>query len=438
MARALSMERAPPQAVPLRFLLTAPWFAVAAGCVLLWGGPDAIASRWTGTVLAATHLLTLGFMAQAMLGALLQLLPVVAGVPVPRSETVAVVVHPALLLGTLGLAAGFLGGGAFWFPLAMFLLGAAFAVYLGALAAGFARQRLQEPSARVILVAVVALLVTVVLGLVLAAGLAGLRVPLLELTQLHAAWGILGWTLLLVLGAALAIVPMFQMTAAYPSWLRGRFAAALFTALVLWSTAAWFAWAPIRHAVEWWVALAVGAVAVSTLVLQQRGKRRRQPDSTFLFWRLGMLCLLASVAVWALGDVLRLQGSQRLALSLGVLLLPGFAVSVIAGMLYKIVPFLLWLTLQLRAGGRPPQVREILPDAKGHLQFWMHAAAIVLLFASITLWSGLVYPGAAALSVSAAMLGVNLLRAVHVARRYLERSAPLPAGSGRARWKTIA
>jgi hypothetical protein len=49
-----------------------------------------------------------------------------------------------------------------------------------------------------------------------------------------------------------------------------------------------------------------------------------------------------------------------------------------------------------------------------------------------------VYPGAAALSVSAAMLGVNLLRAVHIARRYLERSAPLSAGSGRARWKTIA
>ena len=35
MAAALSLERAPPLAAPLRFLLTAPWFACAAGLVLL-------------------------------------------------------------------------------------------------------------------------------------------------------------------------------------------------------------------------------------------------------------------------------------------------------------------------------------------------------------------------------------------------------------------
>jgi hypothetical protein len=42
----------------------------------VWAGPGAVGSRWTAPVLAATHLLTLGFMAHAMLGALLQLLPV--------------------------------------------------------------------------------------------------------------------------------------------------------------------------------------------------------------------------------------------------------------------------------------------------------------------------------------------------------------------------
>jgi hypothetical protein len=176
---------------------------------------------------------------------------------------------------------------------------------------------------------------------------------------------------------------------------------------------------------------------VSTLVLQQRGRRRRQPDVTFLFWRLGMLCLLAAVLAWAAGEALQMQGSQSLALLLGVLLLPGFAMSVINGMLYKIVPFLLWLTLQLRVGGRPPQVREILPDAEGHPPFWVHVGALVLLGAAVTLWSGFVYLGAAALIASSAMLGVTLVRAALFARQYVSGSQPLPPGSGRSKWKTI-
>ena len=71
----LLFEQAPPVSVPLRFLLTAPWFAVLAGALLAWAGPDALASRWTPALLGVTHLLTLGFMATAMVGALLQILP---------------------------------------------------------------------------------------------------------------------------------------------------------------------------------------------------------------------------------------------------------------------------------------------------------------------------------------------------------------------------
>ena len=76
----LSLEQAPPFSVPLRFFLTAPWFLVVAALLILWQGPAIFASRWHPATLALTHLLTLGFMAQVMLGALLQMLPVVVGV----------------------------------------------------------------------------------------------------------------------------------------------------------------------------------------------------------------------------------------------------------------------------------------------------------------------------------------------------------------------
>lgn len=41
----LSFDQAPPLAAPLRFFLTAPLFAILAGLLLLWSGPDLFASR---------------------------------------------------------------------------------------------------------------------------------------------------------------------------------------------------------------------------------------------------------------------------------------------------------------------------------------------------------------------------------------------------------
>lgn len=437
MASALSVHRAPAASVPLRFLLSAPWFAMAAGGLLLWSGPEALDSRWTGAVLAATHLLTLGFMGHAMLGALLQLMPVAFGIPLPRSAAVAALTHPALALGTVILAIAFMTARPVLFALAALLLGLAFGVYLTAVGTGIVRQRLRDPLARVIAAALLALLATVVLGVLLATGMSGVAMPLLELTSLHAAWGILGWTLLLVLGAALVVVPMFQMTRGYPTWLRGRFAAALLGALLLWSLALWFEWQGLRQTLQWLLAGAALAFAVVTLGLQQRGRRRLQPDATFLFWRLGMLCLIAAALVWALGEVLALQASQGWILLLGVLLLPGFAYCVIAGMLYKIVPFLLWLALQMRSGTRPPTVKEIMPESAGTGQFWVHVVALVLLAVAASAWNTLAHVAAVAFFASSTMLGVRLARAALFAHRRLAQSPPLPAGADSAGWKRL-
>lgn len=108
MATDLSFDQAPPIGVPFRFFLTAPWFGVAAGGLLLWQGGDLLASRWTPGALALTHLLVLGFMLQAMTGALFQFVPVAAGGNLWRASTVASIVHPAFAAGALLLCAGFL------------------------------------------------------------------------------------------------------------------------------------------------------------------------------------------------------------------------------------------------------------------------------------------------------------------------------------------
>ena len=79
----LSFSQAPPILVPFRFFLSAPLFGLLAALLALWYGPSLMDSRWQSSVLALTHLMTLGFLGMAMVGAMMQMLPVVAGSPVP-------------------------------------------------------------------------------------------------------------------------------------------------------------------------------------------------------------------------------------------------------------------------------------------------------------------------------------------------------------------
>ncbi len=115
----LSFEQAPPISVPFRFFLTAPMFGMAAGLLLLWLGPAALISRWTSVALALTHLLAVGFMLQAMCGALLQMLPVAAGANIWQPRRVTQLTHAGLTIGTLLLVAGFLSEKALLFQIAV-------------------------------------------------------------------------------------------------------------------------------------------------------------------------------------------------------------------------------------------------------------------------------------------------------------------------------
>lgn len=175
----LSFDQAPPISVPYRFFLAAPWFGVMAGILLAWSGADALASRWTPEALALTHLIALGFMLQAMSGAVFQFIPVAVGGNVWRPRLVANAVQPVLVLATLLLVAGLL----FSLP---GLLSAAVPLFLlavGGFVIAVALALWRTPATGMTLwamrMAIGGLAVTVLLGSLLAESLArGLAVPL--------------------------------------------------------------------------------------------------------------------------------------------------------------------------------------------------------------------------------------------------------------------
>jgi hypothetical protein len=381
----LSLDQAPPIHLPLRLLLTAPWFAAAAGLVLMSVGEPALVSRWTPAALALTHLITVGFLGQAMCGALLQMLPVIAGAPVPGVRGVAAVVHLALAAGAGLLAAGFLGSGAWALTLGAAASVLGFAVFLIASGVVLARARGAPGTLWSLRLAGVALIPTLVLGTTLVSALLGwVGLPAFATwVDLHLAWGLPGWVGLLIVGVGYQVVPMFHVTPAYPKALTRALAPALFAVLVAASLATLLhpaAWAEgAMGLAQGGAALGLTAFALVTLRLQRQRSRRRR-DATLLHWWSAMGSLVAAAGAWGLGapDTL-----------IGVLLLVGVGIGLPSGMLFKIVPFLCWFHLQQRqiATGcfavRVPHMHGFLPEGPTRWQWWLHLGALVTLAAAV-------------------------------------------------------
>ncbi|MBS3916662.1 MAG: hypothetical protein KGZ31_03110, partial [Sulfuritalea sp.] len=431
----LSFEQAPPISVPFRFFLTAPLFGMAAGLLLLWQGQDAFTSRWTSTALALTHLVAVGFMLQAMCGALLQMLPVAAGANIWQPKRVTHLTHAGLTIGTLLLVAGFLSETALLFRIAVPFMTVSLGVFALIVLIALFRTPAQGPTIIALRIAVFGLVVTISLGALLASAFGWqLALPLTELTHVHAAWGLGGWSLLLVAGVAYLVVPMFQLTPPYPAWFTRSFSITLFFLLTAWS----LTWLPLQRPDGLQVALACAAALLAmvfaAVTLRLQGQRRRKvTDPTLLFWRVAMAALVVAAAAIVLQQLN--PGAEDYAgvpFLLGVLLMVGVFMPVISGMLYKIMPFLNWMHLQKigRPGLVVPNMRQMIAEPRMMMQFRLHLAALVLLLGAVPLpW--LVYPGAVALIASCIWLEWNLIVATrNFARFSRELEARLEAEAG--------
>ncbi len=420
----LSFEQAPPLFVPYRFFLTAPWFGVAAGLLLACRGEAVFASRWSLEALAATHLLTTGFMLQAMCGALLQFVPVAAGGNVWRPRLVAGIIHPLLVLAAIALAVAFLDYRPALFMLAALLFLPAIGLFAAVVGVALWHSPARGPTMLALRLALVGLAMTLAFGVILAAGMArGSAWPLPVLTDIHAAWGLGGWGLMLLVGVAYYVVPMFQLTPAYPPRFARILPWLLLAVLLAWTFVLLAQPRGVSESARaglFLTGLGLGtAFAATTLHLQMR-RRRKLSDTTLRFFRLAMASLLGLLASTLLMNLLPALGEDaRAAPWLGLLALVGVFVSAISGMLYKIVPFIHWLHLQriCPPGVMPPPMNRMIAEQAMRRQFHMHLLALLLLLASV--WLAVLAPVAGmAFAASCLWLGINLMGAARAATAF--------------------
>ncbi len=363
-----------------------------------------------------------------MCGAMMQMLPVLAGSPVPKVKPVATAVHTLLTIGILALASGFLSGITGLFHLALTTLGLGFLIFIIAISIALMRIRTPNDTIHSMRLAIASLATTVMLGLTIGAGFSGMTSlsQLIPLTDIHLGWGILGWIGLLVVGVAYQVVPMFQLTPEYPKKLTTPLSWVIFSTLIIWAPL-YLAWGN-GHLSKWvpdsWILLpAIGYIlfAGTTLWLQQK-RRRRVSDVTLLFWRTGMIFIAACLLLWLIGFTPITKAQPIFSLLLGIWLLFGVAVSVVNGMLYKIVPFLTWFHLQNRQVAlmsmgkvKVPNMKELMPDRLTRRQLYAHLTTLLLLTLALFWPYPLAHIAGLSLGVSCSLLLFNLLQA---ARRY--------------------
>jgi len=406
--RGLSLDQAPPFAVILRFFLTLPVAGALLAAALFFADGSAVTLWDAPAAVGIVHLAVLGFAATAMVGALFQMLPVIAGAAVKAPLYHSRWIHAFMSLGTLMLAGAFLfDQPRLLHPALALLVGSlGFVVYL--MLSKLLRVENKTPSVVGMITAVVSLGFGLLFAVLVTLTFMGIDVglPPGELRTIHMHFMLFGWIASLVMAVAFQVIEMFYVTPPYPEGVRRWFPAAVLALLVV--------QVPFYLLSLGTVAVLDGALALllagfAAVTLRRLSQRKRPvADATVLLWRTGMIALIAASAA----ALVSLSGLPKLfdaaALAFGY-----FFFSVIFAMSYKIVPFLVWFHLNAKGVLETPMMGDIVPAGRAMRHLWLHwatGAALATALAVPSAWKGV----ALLLLAESLLFGYNLLKAATI------------------------
>jgi hypothetical protein len=345
--------------------------------------------------LIALHLVTIGWLLLLMLGAMLQFVPVMTSRALP-SQNLALASLLGIEIGLIVMICGLVAMAAGASSLTLCLPVGGSLVILGILVAAFditvplLRARPLPLSGRMVLTALVFLIATIGLGLTLSLALsvpsfAPALAPLLAHgVGYHALAGLGGWFTIAAMGVSYKLFPMFTL-APEDRGLPGE--------LVLYLSATGFAVAVIGGLIQAWhpaaalgalelfgYALVLVAVAVylADVVRIYRTRKRavielQNRAAIGAFAMLALSALLAGVSV--------ITGTLAANMPLLIyLVLFGWLGGLGLTQLYKIVPFLTWLSRfgQELGRGRVPRVQDLVDEQYGSPWFVIYFAGVLL------------------------------------------------------------
>ena len=372
----LSLDQAPPLKIPLRFFITSPIFGLLAGLFIL-GFVSSMQARSSLSVVVFTHLITLGFLAMTMLGAMFQMLPVTAGVTLKHQQIIAPMVHGLLTAGLLLFAYAFYDYQPTLMIVAMAMLLSAFLVFVVATISTLKNAKNITPTIKAFIGALASLLVALLLAgyLVLSHVNTGFSEYHQAVVYTHIIFSLLGWIAMLIIGVSYQVIPMFYVADAYPKLYTKYAIKAIFILLVGLGFSLIIDNPSLYLLFKVFVALVLADYALSTIGLLLN-RKRKIIDTTTYYWYFAMLMLLASIGLSVANEWLHMAQLNTMVV---VVFIYGFAMSVITGMMYKIVPFLVWFHLTNEGYMNMPTMHELIGKKLTTIQFILHVLTLLSL-----------------------------------------------------------
>ena len=423
----------PSVTLPLAYVSAAALAFVLAAAALPWLAPELAGHYYQPRILALTHTLTLGWITLTIMGASYQLIPIVLTRPL-WSERLAWWQLALMTVGVVGMIAHFFLGAWSGLVWAAALVAAGVAAHVANVALTVRGLGGWTFTARMVALALVGLGLTTAVGFVLGLDKVLHVLPAERLfphLHAHVHLALLGWVLPMTIGVAARVYPMFLLAAEPAGW-PGR--------AQLWGLALGVP-AIVLGICASPALLAAGALGVTAAVaghlvwLAAMVRSRKRPA---LDWGLRFVLTgagaLALVTPLGLALAFDLTGGPRVALAYAALALGGWLSLTIAGMLLKIVPFLVWYRVYAPRAGRAavPTLAE-LSSPRAEALAWL-LLTLGTLSLPVALWlgdAGGIRAAGLVLAAGAVVFGATLAR---VLRRLCHRApasslapAPRPA-----------
>jgi hypothetical protein len=398
--------------IPLPFLLTGSVAAALFGLLLPFIVREALATPLLPHVLALVHLATLGWLTMTILGASLQLAPVILNAPLRATRLLRWqfplygIGATLLILGFIQLRVPLMAVGGTLVVLAVFH-------YVVVLAATLAGAKSRPLTARYLAAALMYLCVVVCLGLTAALNMqfGFLGDAQLRLLQAHVALALVGWLSTTLIGVSYTLVRLFALSHGHDDAIGKRVFVALNVGVVGLAAGLALDWTPLVLVAGLALASALWLFAYDYLRMLH-ARRRKVLDMTQRHALAGAAYLALSVSL-ALAATLTGTAQPPQVVALGLMLLVGALGQSIAGYLYKIVPFLIWHTRYAPRIGKVevPLMRDLISPRLATASFWLINLALpVAACAAALSWVALLQFACAALGVGLLLAAINTVR----------------------------
>jgi len=399
-------------------------FLIGAGLWLLLDPGMLLADHAAPLTVAWVHACILGFLASVTFGAAYQLLPVAVGEPLWSLRLPWL--HQALhVLGVPYLVCALARGAYDQAAFAGAVLLSGFLLFSLNCLATFNRAKTKDVVGIAFALSAVWLVLTALAGILAAVNRqsAFLPVPVLAWLRLHAHIGMAGFFITMIQGAAFRLLPMFTL-GDVRDWGRVALGLSLSQGGLVGLA---FCWVENLEAgrVAFSLLLTAGiAVSAREALAVIKSRRRRLLDEGLQSFIAGGVCLLLSLVFGLLlhsTELLDGLAAGRSTVLYGVLLIGGALLPMVCGMLFKIVPFLVWMRAYAPLIGRTrvPLAAELSSPRLEQAWLECHLGALVLLALGLARPEPFWLPLAAAVLLASQLLLALVLgrAALHLRRR---------------------